>query len=121
MNMMFLPKKGVLVEIAPMHYAYGFRKVLRKGDYYNLSRMLGIHHMEFVNTRNSTVLLAADGGPVDWNDVNAVKDVPVDIDGLLPVIKAAVMMACGSCYEPWGLSIREGRSSAFQKLRRAGG
>jgi hypothetical protein len=46
MNLMFLPKRGALVEIAPTHYGYGRRTAMRKVDYFNLARLLGKFHLE---------------------------------------------------------------------------
>lgn len=46
MNLMFLPLHATIVEIDPVHYGYGYRTVMRKGDYFNIARMLGKYHLE---------------------------------------------------------------------------
>lgn len=43
-----------------------------------------------------------------WNHVNFVGEVEVEVSGLIPVVKAAVMMSCGACYEPCGPIDRKG-------------
>ena len=58
---------------------YGQRKILRKGDYYNLAQLAGKTHMEYVTPFNATILRDADGGLVDWNHVNFVGEVAVDV------------------------------------------
>ena len=126
---------------------------MRKGDYFNLARLLGKLHLEFVSASNSTLLRCAaylcgsycrdtsildypgpgvgrcanrslfklpcnlvqfapnalqctcrdsNGQLVDWNHVNFVGEVDVDIPALLPVVQAATMAACGPCYQPCG-------------------
>ncbi len=64
---------------------YGQRKILRKGDYYNLARLAGKTHLEYVTPFNATILRDADGGLVDWNQVNFVGEVTVDVQVLSTV------------------------------------
>ena len=128
---------------------YSQRKILRKGDYYNLAQLLGKTHMEYVSPFNSTILRKPDGELVDWNHVNFVGEVHIDLQArvslpqwhhncdrlvaaagsipclahsvnllalsllvmtalilllqeFVPLVKAAVMSACGDCYQACG-------------------
>ena len=65
---------------------YGQRKILRKGDYYNLAQLAGKTHMEYVTPFNATILRDADGSLVDWNHVNFVGEVTVDVQVRLGVL-----------------------------------
>ena len=69
---------------APPRAGYGPRKILRKGDYYNLAELLGKRHMDYVSPMNSTVLRTPAGDLVDWNHVNFVGEVRVDLKVRVP-------------------------------------
>ena len=58
---------------------YGLRKIMRKGDYFNLAQLLGKTHLDYVSPLNATILRTPDGGLSDWNHVNFVGDVRVDL------------------------------------------
>lgn len=93
MNLMFLPHRGCLVEVLPTHDGYGRRNVMRKGDYYNLARLLGKRYFEVVSTSPSSIIRDPSGQLVDWNHVNFVGNVTVDLDAIVPMIKTAVVLA----------------------------
>lgn len=98
MNLMFLPRAGCLVEVLPMHYGYGRRDVMRKGDYFNLARLLGKQYVEVVSTAASSIIRDASGQLADWNHVNFVGNVTVDLDATMAAVRSAVVMACdGQC------------------------
>ncbi len=97
MNLMFLPERGAIVEVLPTHYGYGHRCVMRKGDYFNLARLLGKRYTEFVSISNSTIIRDSSGQLADWNHVNFVGNVSADVDAIVPVITSAVLLACSSC------------------------
>ena len=98
MHLMFLAPRGCLVEVLPVHYGYGPRTVMRKTDYYNLARLLGKHYMEEVSTGASSIIRDSSGQLADWNHVNFVGNVTVDLDAIVPIIRSAVAMACdGKC------------------------
>lgn len=98
MNLMFLPHRGCLVEVLPTHYGYGQRNVMRKGDYYNLARLLGKQYMQVVSTSASTVIRDASGQLADWNHVNFVGNVTVDLDAIVPAVLSAVALARNAGY-----------------------
>ena len=98
MNLMFLPPHGCLVEVLPVHYGYGPRNVMRKTDYYNLARLLGKQYMEVISTGASSIIRDSSGQLADWNHVNFVGNVTVDLDTIVPVIRSAAARACdGKC------------------------
>lgn len=110
MNMAWLPRGASVVEIAPVHDGYRGRTVMRKPDYFNIARLLGLRHLEYVSPSNATLLLDSSTGTVaDWNHVNFVASVPINIPHLTAIVKTAIMAACGSCYEPCGPVDSEGR------------
>lgn len=63
----------------PRVAGYGQRKILRKGDYYNLAQLAGKTHLEYVTPLNATVLRSANWALVDWNHVNFVGEVAVSV------------------------------------------
>jgi hypothetical protein len=98
MNLMFLPPRGCLVEVLPVHHGYGRRNVMRKTDYYNLARLLGKSYVEVPSTDASSIIRDLSGQLADWNHVNFVGNVTVDLDLIVPVIRTAVAVACaGAC------------------------
>jgi hypothetical protein len=98
MNLMFLPPRGCLVEVLPVHYGYGPRTVMRKTDYFNLARLLGKQYMEVISTGASSIFRDSSGQLADWNHVNFVGNVTVDLDAIVPVIISAVATVCdGKC------------------------
>ena len=56
---------------------------MRKGDYYNLAQLLGKTHLEYVSPLNASILRTPDGSLPDWNHVNFVGDVQVDLQVML--------------------------------------
>jgi hypothetical protein len=98
MNLMFLPDRGYLVEVLPVHYGYGGRNVMRKTDYYNLARLLGKQYTQTKSTDASSIIRDVSGQLADWNHVNFVGNVTVDVDATVSVIRSAVADACdGKC------------------------
>lgn len=92
MNLMFLPHRGCLVEVLPTHYGYGQRNVMQKGDYFNLARLLGKQYMQVISTSASTIIRDASGQLADWNHVNFVGNVTVDLDAIVPAVLSAVAL-----------------------------
>lgn len=57
-------------------------QVMRKPDYYNIAKLTGMGHLEYVSPRNATLLRNSSGALVDWNHVNFVGSVPIDVSDL---------------------------------------
>lgn len=57
-------------------------QVMRKPDYYNIARLVGMRHLEYVSPQNATLLRDTAGNLADWNHVNFVGSVPIDISHL---------------------------------------
>lgn len=58
-------------------------QVMRKPDYFNIARLLGLRHLEYVSPGNATLLRdSTTNALVDWNHVNFVGSVPIDIQHL---------------------------------------